>query len=89
MGQRLIDANSLLKDIKAKSKEGYLGESGVIAMIERAETVKIAKYRKGKWGPCYEYNYTGMYYRDCPFCGKGTITGDFEYCPHCGAELEW
>lgn len=36
---RLIDANMLLKNINTQSKKGYLGESGVIAMIQNAQTV--------------------------------------------------
>lgn len=53
-----------------------------------AEAQKQFEKPKGKWGSCYEYNNTGMYYRVCPFCYRGTITGDFDYCPHCGAKLE-
>ena len=44
---------------------------------------------KGKWGPCYENPRArnGKYYRDCSNCGEPTLTGDNNFCPHCGADM--
>ena len=42
---------------------------------------------KGEWSPCYENYKNGLFYRDCSICGKATMTGDWKFCPYCGAEM--
>lgn len=76
-------------DSYLNKKESYIDNASIVhESIDKCGDRCEFEKPKGKWGPCYEYNNTGMYYRDCPFCYKGTITGDFDYCPHCGAKLE-
>lgn len=54
----------------------------------KAELQSVLEARpKGEWGPCYENYKNGLFYRDCSICGKATITGDWKFCPYCGAEM--
>ena len=54
----------------------------------KGKKIEFEKKRpKGEWGPCYENYKNGMFYRDCSVCGKATITGDFIFCPYCGADM--
>ncbi len=78
--------------------------SDIYNVIDNAPTVEITDYDtgyqdgledglndirpQGEWGQCYENYKNGKFYRDCSICGKATITGDFNFCPYCGAAMQ-
>lgn len=54
----------------------------------REAILSESKRPQGEWGPCYENYKNGLFYRDCSICGKATMTGDWKFCPYCGAEMK-
>lgn len=56
-------------------------------VVETLEALRSER-SQGEWGPCYKSYKNGLFYRDCSICGKATITGDWKFCPYCGAEMK-
>lgn len=78
-------------DCKEYDQEKHCCHRWSSKIREAAEEIKQYKLDElrphGEWGQCYENYKNGLFYRDCSICGKATMTGDWKFCPYCGADM--
>lgn len=94
---RLIDADVLLRQIKATSKDsGFYRPlyDGFAETVNRCPTIEAEPVRHGRWEmPGDDDDLSCCYF--CSQCGYNMDESEyldnfshFKYCPHCGAKMD-
>ncbi|MBR2422591.1 MAG: hypothetical protein IKB09_09645 [Oscillospiraceae bacterium] len=86
--KRLIDAIKFEKQVTNHGADNLFKED-VIAMLARQSTVDAKEVVHGEWVVCGDGEYVPF---KCSACGKTTSwyhkqTANF--CPNCGAKMDW
>ena len=96
---RYIDADAVLDilrifdrqhaDLENGSEDFVYGVETAIEVIEDAPTVEVVERKKGSWEYVDDVDYR------CSVCHKyaygcigEVMSGQYKYCPYCGAEME-
>ena len=90
--KRLIDANSLVKDLEllAKYEEGSLQSTilGVTHTIKARPTIDAVEVRHGYWIPAMHIGDCCYRCSECQFLRDAYLLDIGNYCPNCGARME-
>ena len=98
---RMIDAEELIKTIKdhhyllrhptLNSTDYGMFTNGIIQAIEEQTTIDIAPVMHGRWEHTHTTDSLWNECWTCSICGiedDGFISGNYNYCPNCGAKMD-
>lgn len=83
---RLIDADRLKENFKLGR---WYQSDTILDEIEDAETIEAEPVRHGHWIVDTKFGndiMSGSTIVICSECGHGTMSGQSQYCPNCGAK---
>ena len=87
---RYIDAEKLLSRMKQDPLFPIVERYGISGVIEAEPTADVVEVKHGKWYRPREWT-TKTYRRLCTNCQNVAYycgTGDYKFCPNCGARME-